>query len=199
MNAADVLAQAWPGLDPPYSTIVADPPWQYGKMNPATPVYTADPGHTSSGRFVNGSQLSDHYSGMTLDEIRGLPVGDLGQDSRLFLWVTSRYLRHAWDVIEAWGFTPQDKHLVWCKPPRATTPVTTEYVLVGKKGTPSRMPWTGTTWYQWPLQPVHSQKPDAFMDLVESWCPGPYVELFGRRPRLGWDHWGHGYEIGVTA
>jgi len=23
---------------------------------------------------------------------------------------------------------------------------------------------------------------------------GGSVELFARRPRLGWDHWGHGYE-----
>ena len=28
--------------------------------------------------------------------------------------------------------------------------------------------------------------------------PGPYVELFARQPRLGWDAWGHGYEIGAS-
>ena len=27
----------------------------------------------------------------------------------------------------------------------------------------------------------------------------PYVELFARQPRLGWDHWGHGYEIGEAS
>ena len=111
------------------------------------------------------------------------------------LWTTNRYLRHAWAIIEAWGFTPQDRVLVWCKPPRCTTPVTTEFVLIGRRGNPPRMPWHGTTWFDWPLEPVHSQKPAAFGDLVESWCPGPYVELFCRRPRLGWDSWGHGYEL----
>lgn len=30
--------------------------------------------------------------------------------------------------------------------------------------------------------------------------PWPYenVELFARAPRLGWDHWGHGYESGAA-
>lgn len=50
-----------------------------------------------------------------------------------------------------------------------------------------------TTWFTWPRGP-HSEKPAAFLDVVESMAPGPYVELFARQPRLGWDHWGYGYE-----
>lgn len=50
-----------------------------------------------------------------------------------------------------------------------------------------------TTWFQWP-RGAHSQKPPAFLDLVEHVSPGPYVELFARQPRLGWDSWGWGYE-----
>ncbi len=50
-----------------------------------------------------------------------------------------------------------------------------------------------TTWFQWP-RGFHSEKPQAFMDVVESVSPGPYVELFSRSPRLGWDSWGYGYE-----
>lgn len=174
-------------LNPPYSTIVADPPWHYAKTN-------AD----KSGEGYHGSPGLP-YASMTLEAIKALPVGDLTMDGRCFLWTTNRYLRHSWDVLEAWGFETQDRTLVWCKPPRATTPVTTEFVLLGRKGSPPRMPWHGTTWFQWPHTPHHSAKPDAFGDLVESWCPGPYVELFCRRPRLGWDSWGKGYEIGATA
>lgn len=44
-------------------------------------------------------------------------------------------------------------------------------------------------WFQWPRQ-AHSQKPEAFLDLVEMVSPGPYVELFARRARFGWDYWG---------
>ena len=42
---------------------------------------------------------------------------------------------------------------------------------------------------------THTTKPAGLADLVESHYPGPYVELFARQPRLGWDHWGHGYEL----
>lgn len=49
-------------------------------------------------------------------------------------------------------------------------------------------------WWEWPRGP-HSVKPPAFLDIVEQVSPGPYVELFARSPRLGWDSWGYGYEV----
>jgi N6-adenosine-specific RNA methylase IME4 len=170
---------AWEGLSPPYSTIVADPPWHPDK---------------SGDGYAGAKGLP--YGSMSLGEIRALPVDDVAaDDARLFLWTTNRYLRHSWSVVEAWGFEPLERTLVWCKAPRATTPVTTEFVIMGKRGRPPRLPWHGTTWFQWPHQSHHSAKPAAFGDLVESWCPGPYVELFARAPRLGWDSWGKGYEV----
>jgi N6-adenosine-specific RNA methylase IME4 len=36
----------------------------------------------------------------------------------------------------------------------------------------------------------HSAKPEAFLDLVSRSAPGPYVEMFARRARFGWDYWG---------
>ena len=36
----------------------------------------------------------------------------------------------------------------------------------------------------------HSEKPDSFMDMVERVSPGPYLEMFARRARFGWDYWG---------
>lgn len=50
-----------------------------------------------------------------------------------------------------------------------------------------------TTWWNWP-RGIHSEKPAAFLDVVEQVSPAPYVELFARAPRLGWDAWGKGYE-----
>jgi N6-adenosine-specific RNA methylase IME4 len=38
---------------------------------------------------------------------------------------------------------------------------------------------------------MHSEKPDAFYELVQSLCPAPqYLELFARRTRPGWVGWG---------
>jgi N6-adenosine-specific RNA methylase IME4 len=47
-----------------------------------------------------------------------------------------------------------------------------------------------TRWWNWP-RGKHSAKPEAFLDMVEQMSPGPYVELFARRDRLGWDTWGN--------
>lgn len=55
------------------------------------------------------------------------------------------------------------------------------------------LPFRGTasgTWYVAP-RGRHSEKPELFMDLIESMSPGPYLELFARRQRLGWDSWGN--------
>jgi N6-adenosine-specific RNA methylase IME4 len=45
-------------------------------------------------------------------------------------------------------------------------------------------------WFQW-KRGAHSAKPEAFLDLVEQVSPGPYLEMFARRNRLGWDTWGN--------
>jgi N6-adenosine-specific RNA methylase IME4 len=181
---------AWEGLTPPYATIVADPPWHYDEVNPPNPGLA---GHI--GRPVGATPLA--YSSMTLDEICALPVADLtADDARLFLWTTNRYLRESWSVVEAWGFKPLGRTFVWCKAPMGTANVTTEFFLIGTKGKPPRLPWHNSTWFGWKRQHhSHSTKPDAFFDLVEAWSPGPYCELFARAPRLGWDHWGKGYEV----
>ena len=44
-------------------------------------------------------------------------------------------------------------------------------------------------WWQW-KRGKHSTKPEAFQDIVEQVSPGPFLELFARRQRDGWDSWG---------
>jgi N6-adenosine-specific RNA methylase IME4 len=64
--------------------------------------------------------------------------------------------------------------------------------LNATKGTLPPRPFEKATsrWYEWP-RGEHSAKPEAFIDLVEQVSPGPYVELFARRARFGWDYWGN--------
>ncbi|HSS11669.1 MAG TPA: MT-A70 family methyltransferase [Acidimicrobiales bacterium] len=179
----------WEGLTPPYSTIVVDPPWHYDTVNPPNPGLA---GHI--GTPVGATALP--YSSMTVQDIQALPVGALAAvDARVFLWVTNRYLRDAWAVVANWGFTVAGRVFVWCKAPMGTANVTTEFFLIGRRGTPPPLPWHNSTWFNWKRQHhAHSVKPAEFYDLVEAWSPGPYVELFARQPRLGWDHWGYGVE-----
>lgn len=50
------------------------------------------------------------------------------------------------------------------------------------------------TWYAAPRS-AHSEKPALFADLIERMSPRPYIELFARQPRMGWESWGLGYEV----
>ena len=37
----------------------------------------------------------------------------------------------------------------------------------------------------------HSRKPDEQYNIIESCSPGPYLELFARGKRKGWEVWGN--------
>jgi N6-adenosine-specific RNA methylase IME4 len=73
------------------------------------------------------------------------------------------------------------------------------WALYARRGTLAATGKTNSTWFRWTRRydergkPWHSAKPLAFLDLVESMSPGPYLELFSREtdPRLGWSYWGH--------
>jgi N6-adenosine-specific RNA methylase IME4 len=59
------------------------------------------------------------------------------------------------------------------------------------KGTAARQTLSRaqSSWFAWP-RGEHSEKPEAFLDIVEQVSPGPYLEMFARRARFGWDYWG---------
>jgi N6-adenosine-specific RNA methylase IME4 len=177
-----------------YRTIVADPPWPFQW------------GGGKGGRRRRETELG--YRTMRVDEIAALPVADLADErgAFLFLWATDEIYREgeAVRVARAWGFEPCGPSLVWDKPnfgmgyfPRPAH----EPLLVCRRGT---VPWNdvpeavATPSVQRWNQPrgqrnggkQHSRKPDAALDLIERVAPGPYVELFARRARFGWDYWG---------
>jgi len=159
-----------------YGTIVADPPWHYPSFK---------------GRPMP-------YRTMTVSELRELPVGHFAAaDCRLFLWATSRHLRQAFDVLKAWEFS-YSLTLVWHKTgdpmqfTKSIAPIHSEFVLVGRRGKPKILKALPSSVFSLPTNNhnPHSKKPEAFLDIVESASPGPYLELFARRQRLGWDTWG---------
>lgn len=181
------------GLTPPYSTIVADPPWDYGST-----FTLKNPGE----EWQKGAELP--YSSMPTADIAAMPVRSLvGKDAHLYLWVTNRHMVDGHDVARAWGFTVKTI-LTWGKIQPDGSPSmkvgywfrsSTEHVLFCTRGSvPKQTKAAIPTLMLWPRIGAHSVKPAAFGDLVEQVSPGPYLELFARAPRLGWDSWGHGYE-----
>lgn len=174
----------WSGLTPPYATIVADPPWAL---------------EWHAGRGVGRSGRDGlPYSTMTVEEICAMPVAELAaKDAHLWLWTTHGFLWDAPRVALSWGFKPTYL-LTWAKPGigmGGRFRHSCEYLLFCERGAqlPVKNERNIGTWFGWSTG-VHSAKPAAFGDLVEQVSPGPYVELFAREARLGWDTWGKGYE-----
>jgi len=165
-----------------FKTIVADPPWR-------TTTGPAGFGYGGSGH------LKLKYPTMTIAEIKALPVGELADEAaHLYLWTTNILVRPAYEVVEAWGFKPSVL-LTWAKNPIGiglgdAFGITTEHVIFGHRGGLRPLRREPSTWWNW-KRGRHSAKPEAFIDMVESVSPGPYLELFARRNRLGWATWGN--------
>jgi Transcriptional activator, adenine-specific DNA m ethyltransferase len=133
------------------------------------------------------------YPTMSVDDICALPVRELAEDdAHLYLWTTQTFLRDTYRVLDAWGFR-QGAMLVWSKPPKGvcgTYVCSVEFCVFARRGNLQHKRRQLGTCYQWPRS-GHSAKPEAFQDMVESVSPGPYIELFARRNRLGWATWGN--------
>ncbi len=156
-----------------YKTIMLDPPWdinQKGKLG-----------------------AINHYNLMTLDQIRNLPIPELAADNaHLWLWVPNGLVPEAIQLIKDWGFTYRNS-FYWIKP-RLGLGVylrnASETVLFATRGKAPVLFKGQPNWLFAPLQD-HSHKPEEMYEVIERVSPGPYLELFARRHRHGWDSWGN--------
>lgn len=174
-----------------YRTIVADPPWDYGKDNERSVSFTND----GKGPRIERSM---GYATMSVEEIKALSVQSMAhKDCRLWLWTTNRHLGEAFGVMEAWGFVYKQT-IVWRKTGNpspfggSVAPNHAEYLLVGSRGTPELGQRLASSVIDAPAVVFgHSAKPECFLDLIELVSPEPRVELFARSARMfGWDYWG---------
>lgn len=170
-----------------YQTIVADPPWEYEGFASQS---------VTRGKWrgpVNHKKPLP-YPSLTTDEIKQLPIRSFTESNcRLFLWTTNRYLPAAFDILSSWGFRYRQT-LIWHKRGAnlggSVAPCSVEFLLVGIMGAPAVLTKWATAIMTTAAPKKHSQKPDVFGDLIETVSPGPYLEMFARRQRLGWDTWG---------
>lgn len=179
-----------------YRTIVADPPWPFEWNGGGAYRRNGRGERHLNHKFKRGLE----YRTMSIEEIAELPVSAIAApDAHLYLWIPDCHLieGHGATICRAWGFEP-GRTLIWKKTgftlgrfPRPQH----EAVIVCRRGKlPFQIADTGSV-QTWPHVyenggRKHSAKPDAFLDLVERASPGPYVELFARRARFGWDYWG---------
>jgi N6-adenosine-specific RNA methylase IME4 len=166
-----------------YGTIVADPPWEYPEG------FALGPGHGK----LELRPLP--YPSMSLAAICALPIEEkAAADCRLFLWTTNRWLPDAFTVLRSWQFEYRQT-LVWHKLdanlPASVAPNSAEFILVATCGSPARLRTLPSAVIPMTRSGGHSAKPEAWLDYFEQVSPGPYLELFARRNRLGWDTWGN--------
>lgn len=179
-----------------YRTIVADPPWHVGRgPKPSGPGVKW--GRPQGGNGGKSQPLT--YKTMTVQQIAAIDI-PAEHDAHCYLWTINKYVEDAYRVMRAWGFKPVTL-LAWCKAPMGlglggTFVNTTEYVLFGRRGNLPAKTRIDRTWWNW-KRGKHSQKPEAFQDIVEQVSPGPYLEMFARRRRPGWDVWGNEVESDV--
>ena len=177
-----------------FQTILADPPWRFtnrtGKVAPE---------HRRLSRYVT----------LSLDEIKEIPVSIVAhENAHLYLWVPNALLPEGLEVMKAWGFQYKS-NLIWHKIRKDGGPDgrgvgfyfrnTTEVILFGIRGR-MRTLKPGRTQVNIikTQKQEHSRKPDALYNLIERCSPGPYLELFARGKRKGWEVFGNeaeNYEI----
>jgi N6-adenosine-specific RNA methylase IME4 len=171
-----------------FSTILADPPWQF---------------QNRTGKMAPEHKRLSRYSTMVLEDIIDLPVEQLSHDTaHLYLWVPNALLPEGLQVMEAWGFKYKG-NLVWHKIRKDGGSDgrgvgfyfrnVTELVLFGIRGKNARTLPPGRSQVNLlaTRKREHSRKPDELFNIIESCSPGPYLELFARGAKPGWATWGH--------
>jgi N6-adenosine-specific RNA methylase IME4 len=179
-----------------YRVIYADPPWTFATYS-----------HKGKGRNAEA-----YYDCMSLADVKALPVGGwAADDCVLLLWTTDPLLPTAFEVIDAWGFRYKTVGFYWAKLNKSApkliydqrsfftglgfwTRANPELCLLATRGHPKRLRADVRKLIVSPRR-EHSRKPDEAYERIEALCDGPYLELFARSSRPGWDRWGAEAEL----
>jgi N6-adenosine-specific RNA methylase IME4 len=180
-----------------YRVIYADPPWRFAT-------------YSDKGK---GRSAEAHYDCLSLDDIKSFPVATWAAvDAVLLLWATDPLLTRALEVIEAWGFAYKTVGFYWVKLNKSVggrlsrewpllaerdfftglgfwTRANPEPCLLATRGQPRRRAGDVPKLLIAPRR-EHSRKPDETYARIERLLPGPYLELFARQSRPGWDGFG---------
>lgn len=181
-----------------HATVVIDPPWPGIKAGPLR-------GAEGFGD-ATGASREMPYELMSERDLHDFDIDEFAADDcHLYLWTTNKHLPMAFELLEAWGFK-YSTTLVWAKNPMGgglggAWGIATEYVLFARRGKLATTGRTNRTWFNWKRpydtrgKPRHSAKPPEFFELVKEISPGPYIEVFARDPRPGFEGWGDEYPI----
>jgi len=168
-----------------YGVIYADPPWSFRNWS-------------AKG---TGRNAVSHYDCLDFPKLAALPVADVAaNECALFLWATDPLLPRAFELIEAWGFEFKTVAFYWVKRNKHGadyftglgywTRANPEICLLATRGNPRRCAKDVRKLVVEPRR-EHSRKPDCVRERIERLVKGPYLELFARETKPGWDCWGN--------
>lgn len=170
-----------------YATFLADPPWRFSNR---------------TGKVAPEHKRLSRYETLSLDEIKAIPVYETAAEkSHLYLWVPNALLPDGLEVMKAWGFEYKT-NIIWHKIRKDGGPDgrgvgfyfrnTTEILLFGVRGKMRTLkPGRSQVNIIKSRKQEHSRKPEEQYAIIEACSPGPYLELFARGKRKGWDVWGN--------
>jgi len=167
-----------------YKVIYADPPWYFKSFS----------------KKGEARSATRHYNCMSVDDICNIDVNRVADDnSVLLMWVTDPYLLDAFKVMESWGFNYKTVGFTWVKTNKSKgyftgmgywTRSNPEMCLLGTKGKPKRLS-KSVPQLVVDKRREHSRKPDIIYNHIENLLDGPYIEMFARQTRKGWDQYGN--------
>lgn len=169
-----------------FGTVLLDPPWRFINR---------------TGKVAPEHRRLARYRTMSVEELERLPVGRLaGSASHIYLWCPNALLAEGLHLLKAWGFAYKT-NLVWYKVRKDGGPDgrgvgfyfrnVTEMVLFGVRGKLRTLaPGRRRTNIIVHRKREHSWKPPSLYRIIEDCSPGPFVELFARERRPGWEQWG---------
>lgn len=175
-----------------YRVIYADPPWNYGSK--------------SAVNNTKGSEhkpLSDHYSTMSLNELKQLPIKSMTKDdAACFMWVTDSHLDEAIEIFKAWGFKYKTIAFNWvkttskgnyCKNVAPWTMKSSEICLLGTKGAMTKYKEANNIESLVIAERTkHSRKPEEVRKRIEQlFGDQNKLEMFARKSSDGWDVFGN--------
>jgi N6-adenosine-specific RNA methylase IME4 len=180
VKAQKALTGTQQNVAPPegtYSCIVIDPPWPMEKIE----------------REVRPNQVAFDYPVMSEDEILAIKL-PAAEDAHLFAWTTQKFLPLAFQCLETWG-ARYVCTFVWHKPggyqPVGLPQYNGEFALYARIGTPQFVDTKAfSTVFNAP-RGGHSEKPEAFYDMVSRVTTGPRIDMFARREIDGFAPWGN--------
>lgn len=170
-----------------YQAILADPPWRFANR---------------TGKVAPEHKRLNRYDTLSLEEIMEIPVSlAAAESSHLYLWVPNALLPEGLQVMKAWGFQYKS-NLIWHKVRKDGGPDgrgvgfyfrnTTEIILFGIRGRMRTLqPGRSQVNIIRSQKQEHSRKPDVLYEIIEKCTPGPYLEIFARGKRNGWDVFGN--------